>query len=199
MSIEKGQVINVLIVGIGGQGIMTAAEILAGAALTEGYDVRKTEVAGMAQRGGMVSSHVRFGEKVLSPSIEPGCADMLLGFEAAEAMRWIHYLRPDGVAMVNTLRLSPPVVSTGLYDYPEDPVASMRATGMRVHPIDAGELARGLGEMRLVNTVMLGALADHLPFPAEVLKQQVLSRFAARKPALVPINEQAFEAGRSAA
>jgi len=193
------RITNILVVGIGGQGVMTAAEILAGAALAEGFDVRKTEVAGMAQRGGMVSSHVRFGRKVLSPAIEPGEADVLVGFEAAEAMRWIHYLRPGGVAMVNTLRLSPPVVSTGLFDYPDDPVASMVATGARVFPFDAGEIARGLGEMRLVNSVMLGAIADHLPFPAERLKEQVLSRFAARKPALVPINEQAFDAGRRAA
>lgn len=196
MSAGNARVTNILIVGIGGQGVMTAAGILAEAALAEGYDVRKTEVAGMAQRGGMVSSHVRFGERVLSPAIEVGQADMLVGFEAAEAMRWIHYLRPDGVAMVNTLRLAPPVVSTGLYDYPDDPIGAIEATGVRLHHLDAGEVARGLGELRLVNTVMLGAIADHLPFPAERLKEQVLSRFAARKPELLSINEQAFEAGR---
>ncbi|HEY5790565.1 MAG TPA: 2-oxoacid:acceptor oxidoreductase family protein, partial [Gammaproteobacteria bacterium] len=79
---------NILVVGIGGQGVMTAAEILAEAALAEGFDVKKTEVAGMAQRGGMVTSHVRFGERVLSPSIAPGTADILVGFEVAEALRW---------------------------------------------------------------------------------------------------------------
>ena len=112
---------NILVVGIGGQGVMTAAEMLARAALAQGFDVKKTEVAGMAQRGGVVSSHVRFGPKVYSPQIEPGEADLLIGFEAAEALRWLPHLRPTGVAMVNTLRIAPPVVSTGLYAYPAAP------------------------------------------------------------------------------
>jgi len=190
---------NILIVGVGGQGIMTAAEILAETALAEGYDVKKTEVAGMAQRGGMVTSHVRFGERVLSPSIAPGTADILVGFEIAEALRWCHFLRPDGVAMVNTLRLSPPVVSVGLFEYPEDPVGEIERAGIKLHAIDAGSIARDLGDLRLVNTVMLGAIADHLPFPSEHLKERVIERFRARKPALVPVNERAFEAGRAAA
>jgi len=153
----------------------------------------------MAQRGGMVTSHVRFGKRVLSPSIAPGTADILVGFEVAEALRWCHYLRPEGVAMVNTLRLAPPVVSVGLFDYPEDPVGEMRSAGVELYAFDAGEIARELGDMRLVNTVMLGAIADHLPFPAEHLKARILERFQARKPALVPVNERAFEAGRNAA
>jgi indolepyruvate ferredoxin oxidoreductase beta subunit len=190
---------NILVVGIGGQGVMTAAEILSEAALAEGYDVKKTEVAGMAQRGGMVTSHIRFGKRVLSPSIVPGTADILVGFEVAEALRWCHYLRPTGVAMVNTLRLAPPVVSVGLFEYPEDPVGTMRNAGVTLHAFDAGEIARSLGDLRLVNTVMLGAIADHLPFPAAHLKECILERFRVRKPALVPVNEQAFEAGRNAA
>ncbi len=190
---------NILVVGVGGQGVMTAAEILAEAALAEGFDVKKTEVAGMAQRGGMVTSHIRFGERVLSPSIAPGTADIMVGFEVAEALRWCHYLRPEGVAMVNTLQLAPPVVSVGLFDYPEDPVGAMVKAGIKLHTVDAGEIARGLGDLRLVNTVMLGAIADHLPFPADHLRERILERFRERKPALVPVNEQAFEAGRKAA
>jgi len=196
---SESQTTNILVVGIGGQGVMTAAEILAEAALAEGYDVKKTEVAGMAQRGGMVTSHVRFGERVLSPSIAPGTADIMVGFEVAEALRWCHYLRPEGVAMVNTLQLAPPVVSVGLFEYPDDPVGKMREAGVKLHAFDAGEIARGLGDLRLVNTVMLGAIADHLPFPAEHLRERILERFRARKPESVPINEQAFEAGRQAA
>ncbi|MDX1594027.1 MAG: indolepyruvate oxidoreductase subunit beta [Gammaproteobacteria bacterium] len=196
---SESQVTNILVVGIGGQGVMTAAEILAEAALAEGYDVKKTEVAGMAQRGGMVTSHIRFGERVLSPSIVAGTADIMVGFEVAEALRWCHYLRPEGVAMVNTLQLSPPVVSVGLFDYPDDPVGKMKEAGIRLHAFDAGEIARGLGDMRLVNTVMLGAIADHLPFPADRLRERILEQFRARKPALLPVNEQAFEAGRNAA
>ncbi|MBI4756427.1 MAG: indolepyruvate oxidoreductase subunit beta [Betaproteobacteria bacterium] len=189
---------NILVVGIGGQGVMTATEILAEAAMALGHDVKKTEVAGMAQRGGVVSSHLRFGPKVLSPQIAPGEADLLVGFESAEALRWCHTLRPGGVVLVNTARLVPPVVNGGLYDYPADPVGQMRALGYEVHAFDATGIARELGELRLGNTVMLGAIADHLPFPADNLLEAVLARFRTRKPQFVELNRRAFEAGRRA-
>ena len=189
-------VTNILVVGIGGQGVMTAAEMLARAALAQGFDVKKTEVAGMAQRGGVVSSHVRFGAKVYSPQIEPGEADLLIGFEAAEALRWLPHLRPTGVAMVNTLRIAPPVVSTGLYAYPADPIGELAATGIAVHAFDAGAMAEALGNPKLVNTIMLGAISDYLPFPAEVLKTCIVEGFRAYKPKLAEVNAQAFEAGR---
>jgi len=189
---------NILVVGTGGQGVMTAAEILAHAAIEQGLDVKKTEVAGMAQRGGVVSSHVRFGDKVLSPEIMPGEADILVGFEAAEAMRWSHYLRPGGVAMVNTLRLTPPVVSIGMYSYPADPVAEVRAAGVNVHDFDAGAIALELGGLHLVNTVMLGAIADLLPFPPETLEECIMQRFRASKPQWLDTNKKAFDAGRKA-
>jgi indolepyruvate ferredoxin oxidoreductase beta subunit len=194
---------NILVVGIGGQGVMTASEILSEAAISQGFDVKKTEVAGMSQRGGVVSSHVRFGPKVLSPEIAPGEADILVGFEAAEAMRWCHYLRPKngkagGVAMINRLRLAPPVVSLGLFDYPGDPMAAVRGQGFETRDFDAGEIARALGDLRLVNTIMLGAISSHLPFPAETLKECIVHRFAARKPALAELNAKAFDLGKAA-
>lgn len=191
---------NILVVGIGGQGVMTATEILAEAAISLGHDVKKTEVAGMAQRGGVVSSHLRFGKKVLSPQISPGEADLIVGFEAAEALRWIHYLRPGAGSLVlmNTARLVPPVVSGGLYDYPTDPVAEIRARGIAVYAFDAMAIALELGDIRLGNTVMLGAIADHLPFPADVLLDSILRRFKRRKPEMVEVNALAFAAGRAA-
>ncbi|MDR1463482.1 MAG: indolepyruvate oxidoreductase subunit beta [Azoarcus sp.] len=195
------QTTNILVVGIGGQGVMTASEILSEAAIAQGYEVKKTEVAGMSQRGGVVSSHVRFGPKVLSPEIAPGEADILVGFEAAEAMRWSHYLRPGktgGIAMINRLRLAPPIVSLGLFDYPDDPVAAVRGQGFEVHDFDAGEIARGLGDLRLVNTIMLGAISDNLPFPAETLKECIVTRFRARKPTLAELNAKAFDLGKTA-
>lgn len=190
---------NILVVGTGGQGVMTATEILAEAAIALGHDVKKTEVAGMAQRGGVVSSHLRFGPKVLSPQITPGSADVLLGFEAAEAMRWRHMLRADGLVLMNSGRLVPPIVELGLYEYPADPVAEMRAAGTRVFSFDASSIARDLGEIRLGNTVMLGAISDHLPFPAEVLERCILKRFATKKAEVLELNRRAFAAGRAAA
>lgn len=195
---SNSKVTNILVSGIGGQGVMTAAEILSQTALNQGYDVKKTEVAGMAQRGGVVTSHVRFGDKVLSPSIPAGEADILVGFEPAEALRWCGQLRPGGVAMVNRVRQEPPVVSFGLYDYPDDPVGDMRKAGINVHAFDAGAIARQLGNNKLVNTVMLGAISRYLPFSADILKEVILQAFRARKPKLVAINEQAFEAGQAA-
>jgi indolepyruvate ferredoxin oxidoreductase beta subunit len=189
---------NILVVGIGGQGVMTATEILAEAAIAEGHDVKKTEVAGMAQRGGVVSSHLRFGEKVLSPQIAPGTADILLGFEVAEALRWQHMLRPAGVTLTNDGRLVPPIVEVGLYDYPVDPIAEIRALGRKVHAFNATAIAEELGNIRLGNTVMLGAIADRLPFSAEILLDAVLKRFARKGDAVIDLNRRAFAAGRAA-
>ncbi|SDH13362.1 indolepyruvate oxidoreductase subunit beta [Roseospirillum parvum] len=196
---EVGPVTNILVCGIGGQGVMTAAELLAQAAISLGHDVKKTEVAGMAQRGGVVTSHVRFGPKVVAPAIAPGEADLLIGFEVAEALRWTTHLKPDGCAMVNVMRIPPLVVSGGLFPYPDDPVAQMQASGRQVIAFDAEAIARQLGTVRLVNTILLGAIADHLPFPAEVLRDTVLAGFRARKPALVELNAQAFDTGRATA
>ncbi|PLY12765.1 MAG: indolepyruvate oxidoreductase [Sedimenticola sp.] len=195
---SEKKITNILVAGIGGQGVMTAAEVLSQTALKQGYDVKKTEVAGMAQRGGVVTSHVRFGEKVLSPAIPPGEVDIIVGFEPAEALRWCSQLRPGGVAMVNTMKQEPPVVSLGLFEYPEDPVGDIRRMGVDVHAFDAGAIARELGNFRLVNTVMLGAISVYLPFSPEILKNEIIDRFRAKKPKLVEINEKAFEAGRIA-
>ena len=192
------KVINITFAGIGGQGVMTAAEVLSQTALKQGYDVKKTEVAGMAQRGGVVTSHVRFGERVLSPAIPPGETDIIVGFEPAESLRWCTHLREGGVAMVNTMKQEPPVVSLGLFDYPEDPVGEIIAAGIDVHAFDAGAIARELGNFRLVNTVMLGAISTYLPFSPDILKNEIVDRFRAKKPKLVEINEKAFEAGQAA-
>ena len=157
---------------------MTATEILAEAAIALGHDAKKTEVAGMAQRGGVVSSHLRFGPKVLSPQIMAGTADLLVGFEAAEALRWCHYLKPGGLVLMNTARLVPPVVDLGLYDYPDDPLAEIRARGypgacLRRHGHRAGTRRRAPGQH--------GDARRHgrpPALPAEVLLEAILKRFA---------------------
>lgn len=192
------KITNILVVGIGGQGVMTATEILAQSAMRLGLDAKKTEVAGMAQRGGVVSSHLRFGEKVLSPQITPGQADILLGFEAAEGLRWQHMLKKDGIALMNTAKLSPPVVESGLYAYPSEPIVEMQKLGNQVVAFDASSIAREIGDIRLGNTVMLGAIADYLPFSADVLLENILKRFAQKGDVVLNQNRQAFEQGRKA-
>ena len=186
---------NILVVGIGGQGVMTAADVLARVALDSGWDASKTEVAGMSQRGGVVTSQVRIARRVLASEIVPGEVDLLLALEAAEALRWSHWLAPGGRAIVNTMRAVPPIVSSGRARYPDDPVGDMRRLGLKAQPVDAGGIAVALGDVRLTNTVMLGAAADNLPFDADALLAQVLQRFAGKEK-LRRLNAEAFAAGR---
>jgi indolepyruvate ferredoxin oxidoreductase beta subunit len=177
---------------------MTAAEILAEAAMTEGHDVKKTEVAGMAQRGGVVTSHLRFGPKVLSPQIEPGTVQVLLGFEGAEALRWSHYLKPRRPGAGEQCQAGAARRRARPLRLPEDPTGQMRAAGHRVVSFDAMSIARDLGEIRLGNTVMLGAIADYLPFSPDVLLACIDKRFARKGEKVVEANRQAFAAGRDA-
>ncbi|KAA5606521.1 indolepyruvate oxidoreductase subunit beta [Roseospira marina] len=200
MSVDR--VTNVLLCGIGGQGVLTAAELLARAAIAAGHDVKKTEVAGMAQRGGVVTSHLRFGPRVLAPAIPDGETDLLIGFEAAEALRWIGQVRAGGRIVANALRVKPPVVHQGLFAYPDDPIGAARAKGadrgIDVRSLDARAIADDLGNMKLINTAMLGAVADLLPLSPDALRALVVDVFRARKPALADLNAQAFDAGRAA-
>ena len=186
---------DILVVGIGGQGVMTAAEALARAALAAGFDATKTEVTGMSQRGGVVCSQVRIGEHVEASDVRPGHADLLIAFEAAEGLRWCHYLAPQGVALLDQWRAVPPVVSSGLHAYPENPASEMRAAGVTVIELDARGVATELGDARLANSVMLGAAAARLPFPAEALRNEVLQRFGADA-TLMQSNARAFDAGQ---
>ena len=189
---------NLLVVGVGGQGVMTAAEVLARAAFEAGFDVTKTEVAGMSQRGGVVCSQVRIGRVVQAAEIEPGTAHLLLALEAAELLRWCHWLKAGGDALVNTARVIPPIVNSGLARYPADPAGEARSLGYAVRSIDAGSIAAALGEPRLANSVMLGAAADRLPVAAEALLAQLLGRFAGNA-RLARLNAAAFAQGRQAA
>ena len=186
---------DILVVGIGGQGVMTAAETLARAALAAGLEATKTEVAGMSQRGGVVCSQVRIGEHIEATEVPPGQAKLLLAFEAAEGLRWSHYLAPQGKAFVDSWRAVPPVVSCGNFDYPKEPAAAMRGAGVDVVELDARSVAAGLGDIRLANSVMLGAAAGSLPFAADFLRAEVLRRFGANA-SLVASNARAFDAGR---
>ena len=189
--------VDVLVVGIGGQGVMTAAEAIARAALAAGYEATKTEVTGMSQRGGVVCSQVRIGERVEASEIRPGSAQLLIAFEAAEGLRWSHYLAPQGRALLDPWRAVPPVVSSGIHAYPENPADTLRSAGRQVREIEARGTAERLGDARLANSVMLGAAAESLPFSTAVLRSEVLRRFGGN-PMLAEANARAFDAGQAA-
>ncbi len=183
---------NVFICGVGGQGILLSSKILSALALNEGLDVKKSEVHGMAQRGGSVVSHVRYGQEVFSPVIEEQKADFLLAFEKMEALRWLHYLKPGGTAIVNTLELLP----SGLDTYPGGLEKEIEERCERVIFVEAEKLAREAGSPRAVNVVLLGVLAGLVGRPAEKWQDTIR---ASVKPKTIEINLKAFELGRALA
>ena len=188
--------INFLLVGVGGQGILTASDILAELGLRAGYDVKKSEVHGMSQRGGAVSSHVRFGPRVYSPLIAQGEVDFLLSFEQLEALRWATFLRSEGAALVSMQRLPPIAVTSGGARYPdvEEVRRELAGRARRVVLVDVLEAARELGNLRVANTVLLGALAALLPFPLAQWEETVRERVPAR---FVELNLAALRAGQA--
>ena len=188
--------IDVLFAGVGGQGIILASEVLAMLGLEAGCDVKQSEVHGMAQRGGSVTSHVRIGRRVSSPTIEHGRAGYLVSFEMLEALRFVSYLRDDGTAFVNTQRIAPITVSTGAAEYPEDIEDKIRGRCSRVVFVDGLEIAQAAGSIRSVNVAMLGALSTHLPYEVDLWRQCIRKRVPEKT---LEVNMAAFEAGRSAA
>jgi indolepyruvate ferredoxin oxidoreductase beta subunit len=186
--------LNVLLAGIGGQGVLTASQLLAEAAVRAGHDAKKSEVHGMAQRGGVVTSHVRIGQKVYSPIISSGEADLLIAFEEAEAMRWRSEVRPGGTLIVNCLQVVPPVVNLGLFKYPEDPLANLRTFDGTFLPIEASTLAIQAGSPRLAGTILMGAASAVLPLSVENWEAAIRERFG--KPEVADQNLKAFHRGR---
>ena len=185
---------NIFLAGVGGQGILLASEVLGEAFLAAGYDVKKSEVHGMAQRGGAVTTHLRFGPKVYSPLIEPGTADLLIAFEKLEALRFIHYLKPGGTAVVNAQEIPPAPVSSGQERYPVGIEESLRAVTPHVHLVDALTAALALHEVRAVNMVMAGAASHFLPLAEEAYGKALAARLPAK---YVDVNVRAFRAGRA--
>jgi indolepyruvate ferredoxin oxidoreductase beta subunit len=191
MTADRG---NILLAGVGGQGILLASEILGEAFVRGGYDVKKSEVHGMAQRGGAVTTHLRFGPKVYSPLIEPGTTDLLIAFEKMEALRFLHYLKPGGTAVVNTQEIPPAPVSSGQERYPEQIEERLREALPHVYLVDALAAALALQEVRAVNMVMAGAASRFLPLPDEAYADALKARLPAR---VVDVNLRAFGAGRA--
>ncbi len=186
---------NVSLVGVGGQGILLTSDILAKTAALAGLDVKKSEIHGMAQRGGSVISQVRFGEKVYSPIIADGTSDLLVSFERLEALRWRHLLTSDGKVLINDMNMTPITVSSGQMPAVTDLDVRLKAEYPGALYIDAMALAQALGNTRAMNMVVAGALSKLTPFGADVWEQAMRERIPGK---LLELNIKAFEAGRQA-
>jgi indolepyruvate ferredoxin oxidoreductase beta subunit len=188
-------VTSVLLAGVGGQGVLLASEVLAEVAGLAGHDVKKSEVHGMAQRGGSVVSHLRFGEKVSSPLIPRGGADFAVSFELLETLRYLDVLCPGAIVVVNEQQILPLPVSVGKATYPLDVHERLLAAGVRAHFVDGSGLAAAAGNAKAVNAVILGALSAVMDFPV-ALWEQALERQVPAK--LLAVNLKAFALGREA-
>ncbi len=182
---------NIMIVGVGGQGTLLTSRILGGITVAAGYDVKLSEVHGMAQRGGSVVTFVRYGEKVAEPIVEEGCADVLIAFEKLEAMRYAHFLKKDGAIVVNDHRIDPITVVTGAAQYPENIIENLEKE-YNVYKVNAMEEALKLGNSKVFNIIVLGVAAKHMDFS----KEDWLSVIEKTVPAkTVEINKKAFLLG----
>lgn len=182
---------NIMIVGVGGQGTLLTSRILGGIMLSAGYDVKLSEVHGMAQRGGSVVTYVRYGDKVAEPIVEEGCADVLIAFERLEALRYAHFLKKNGVLIVNDQRIDPMPVVTGAAQYPENILENL-SKEYKVYSIDARKEALAMGNAKVFNIIVLGLAAQHMDFTEEqwlkVIEETV-------PPKTIDINKAAFIKG----
>ena len=182
---------NIMIVGVGGQGTLLTSRILGGITLDAGYDVKLSEVHGMAQRGGSVVTFVRYGEKVAEPIVEQGQADVLIAFEKLEALRYAHFLKKDGVLIINDQQIEPITVVTGAAQYPENIIENLEQEHT-VYKINAMEEAKKLGNSKLFNIFVLGMAAKHMDFSKEAWLT-VIEKTVPQK--TVEINQRAFLIG----
>ena len=183
--------LNVMVVGVGGQGTLLTSRIIGKTALNIGLDVKLSEVHGMAQRGGSVVTFVRFGEKVFEPVVEEGCADVIISFEKLEAQRYSHYLKKDGVLIINDCSINPMSVLTGASEYPENVIENL-SKNHKVYTLNALDMALELGNSKVVNTIVLGFSAKHIGFSEQdwlkVIEQTV-------PPKTIELNKKAFLLG----
>ena len=184
---------NIMIVGVGGQGTLLASKLLGHLLLGQGYDVKVSEVHGMSQRGGSVVTYVRYGDKVYSPVIDKGEADLIVSFEQLEAARWLEYLKPGGVIVTNTQKTDPMPVITGALPYPEDLIGKMREKGVQVDAVDALPLAERAGSAKAVNLVLMGRLSRFFDFEDAIWQEAIE---ACVPPKFLEMNRVAFALGK---
>lgn len=185
---------SIMIVGVGGQGTLLASRILGSVLGTAGYEVKVSEVHGMSQRGGSVVTYIRYGEKVYSPVIEKGQADMIVSFEQLEAARYVSYLKKGGTIITNTQKISPMPVITGAAEYPDGIIDKIKAMGINIIAVDALSAAEKAGSARAVNVVLMGVLSKVLPgIELDAWKKAVEKCVPAK---VIEINEKALDLGR---
>ncbi|MBQ3665678.1 MAG: indolepyruvate oxidoreductase subunit beta [Lachnospiraceae bacterium] len=182
---------NIMIVGVGGQGTLLTSRILGGIMIDAGYEVKLSEVHGMAQRGGSVVTYVRYGEKVAEPIVEEGQVDVLIAFERLEALRYAHFLKKDGVIIANDQRIDPMPVVMGAAQYPENILENL-AKKYKIYSIDAMAKAKELGNARVFNNIVLGMAAKHMQFTKDEWLKTIEKTVP---PKTIEINKQAFLAG----
>lgn len=183
--------VNIMIVGVGGQGTLLASRILGNITTSAGYDVKISEVHGMAQRGGSVVTFVRYGENVAEPIVEEGQADILIAFERLEAMRYAHFLKKDGTIIINDQRIDPMTVVTGAMEYPENIIENLTKR-YNVISVNAMAEAEKMGNTRIFNTIILGLTATKMEFSKEAWIETIK---AIVPPKTVELNLKAFEVG----
>jgi indolepyruvate ferredoxin oxidoreductase, beta subunit len=194
---DNGKVTNIFLSGVGGQGTILASNILAEVFLKAGYDVKKSEVHGMAQRGGDVTTHFRFGKKVYSPLIKYGDVDFLMSFELLEALRYINWVKPEGKIIINKQEVYPPSVNLGMAAYPQGVEETFKKYFKEnVHVINGQEMARNLGNMQAANVVLVGAFSNFFPKIKEAQWIEAIKSLLA--PKLHDLNVKAFTEGRKA-
>ena len=186
---------SIMIVGVGGQGSLLASKLLGHLLLSQGFDVKVSEVHGMSQRGGSVVTYVCYGSRVYSPVIDQGEADYIVSFELLEAARWLPYLKKGGLIVTNTQQIDPMPVITGAAEYPEDLVAKIQAAGARIDAMDCLSLAEKAGSAKAVNIVLLGRLSHYFDLPEEAWMASLEANVPAK---FLEMNKKAFALGKNA-
>ncbi len=184
---------NILVAGVGGQGVILASDIMCEVFMEAGYDVKKSEVHGMAMRGGIVTSHFRFGKKVYSPLIKEGEADILFAFEQLEGLRWVNHLRLNGKIVMNDHKINPPAVNLGEMEYPKAIPKMIRSKIKNFYLVKGTEIALQLGDVRAANVVLLGAISKFFELNEDLWLKTILNYLPAK---VHELNKKAFSAGR---